>query len=164
MEIKISLSRKKKTLEGYSWKEYSLKQEEYFDLDMLEEDEKLDIDSIPLYSRTIDYLYKFEKENFKEEDIVETKIMLSYRTKTKILSEKLWNDGNNCLIERMDLYPDYYFNLLIIGTRVGDKFDETIRIEKSVGMETFDIVMHSISDAKTEDLIYSYSGEKYKTT
>lgn len=161
MEIKISLSRKKKTAEGYSWKEYSLKPEEYFDLDVLDEGEELNIESIPLYSQTIDYLYELE-EGFEKKDILHTRLVLTWCSRTKVISEKFWNDGNNCLIERLDLYPDYYYNLVILGILIDDKYEETIRIEKSIGMETFAIATHSICDSKTEVALYTYSDEKYK--
>ena len=162
MEIRISLSRKKMISGGHSWKEYSLKPEEYFDIRILDEGEELNIDSVPLYLEPIEYLYDLEKEPFEKKDILEIKIIFTHRCKTRIHSEKFWNDGNNCLIEHLHLYPDYYYHAIIIGTRIDDKYDEVINLQKTIGMDTFDMVGHSIRDAETEEESYGYTNEKYK--
>ena len=161
-KIKISLSRKMIASEGYSWKEYSLKPEEYFDIEALEEEETLDIDSIPLYLEPIEYLYDLEEYPFEKKDILEIKVVFHCQCKTRIHSEKFWNDGKNCLIEHLHLYPDYYYHAIIVGTLIDGKYDEVINLQKTIGMDTFDMVGHSVRDAETEEEFYGYTNEKYK--
>ena len=161
MEIRILLSRKRKENDTYTWKEYSLKPEEYFDLEILDEGEKLSIESIPLYLEPIDYLAELGESPFEKNDILEIKIVLRHQCKTKIHSVKFWNEGNNCLIEHLDLYPEYYRNMVILGTQIDNKYTETICLQKTIGMETFDISTHILDDINTEEEIYSYSNESY---
>ena len=72
---------------------YSLKPEEYFDISILSKGEDLQIDSVPQFFFTREYLKKYCVNIFDESTIESTKIILKYGNKTKIISEKYWNDG-----------------------------------------------------------------------
>ncbi len=161
MGIKISLLRKRRFQDSCSWKEYTFTPEEFFDLKALDEGEEIDIESIPLYLEPIDYLYDLEDEKFETKDIEEIKIVLRHKCKTKIYSVKYWNEGRNCLIEHLDLYPEYYRNFLVIQTETDNKHIETTHLEKTIGMDTFDVNDNSLMDIETEELVYFHKNEKY---
>jgi hypothetical protein len=162
MAIRISLSRKRRFKNSCSWKEYQFTPEEFFDLEILDEDEKLDIESIPLYLEPIDYLYDLEEQPFEPKDIEEIKIVLCEKCKTKIHSVKYWNEGKNCLIDHLDLYPEHYRNFLVIQTETDNKYVETTHLEKTIGMDTFDVNLNSLLDIDTQESCYSYTHEKYQ--
>ena len=163
MEISIEISYKYRTGEvnNVIGKQYALLPEQYFDLNSLDENESVNIDTLPSYNHALEYFCRLEP-NFDRKKLSETKIILRQGLKTKIVSEKFWNEGNNCLIECLDLYPDDYSNVLIVATLVDGKFqEETLRIIKEIGMDTFEIVSHSIVDVRTDEYVYSYSTKKF---
>jgi hypothetical protein len=137
-------------------RQYALTPEMYFDYNMLDFGETVNIDSVPLYNHAIDYLGKLAPDVEKTK-ICETKIVLRQGVRSQIISEKFWNGQNNFLIESIDLYPDKYTHVLIFAARIEDKYEETLRIVKTTGMDTFQIAEHSILDSATEDLLYSYN-------
>jgi hypothetical protein len=151
MEISIEISYKYKENDdsNVSEKRYTILPDQYFDMSMSDENESLDIDTLPQYDHAIEYLLNLEP-NLNRKKISETKIVIREGIKTKIISEKFWQGGNNCLIECLDLYPDNYSHLFIIGTQIYGQYLETTRIFKEVGMDTFDLTTHSVLDTQTE--------------
>jgi hypothetical protein len=158
MEISIEISYKHKDNVGIIEKKYSILPEQYFDL--LDENESLDIDTLPKYDHAIEYLSNWE-HGFDKKNISETKTVLREGMKTKIISEKFWNEGNNCLIECLELYPDNFSHLIIIVALINNQYSEVIRIFKETGVDTFDLTTHSILDVHTDEII-SVSKAKLK--
>ncbi len=93
---------------------------EYFDL---EENEEMDIDSIPRFSQP--YLYL----NTNIEEILFVVIYFEINNETRIFKQTIWNNGNNILTERNDIGRENYKEI-ILSIKINENADlyETIRL------------------------------------
>jgi hypothetical protein len=130
-------------------KQYVISPEQYFDVNSLGENKSFDHDTLPRYDHAIEYLSNLETE-FDKRRISETKILIKSKEgrKIKIISEKFWNEGNNCLMECLDLYADNYRHQLIISTLIDGKYKEIIKLFKENGMDTFDLTTYEINNVR----------------
>jgi 16S rRNA U516 pseudouridylate synthase RsuA-like enzyme len=153
MSVIIEILYKSKTSNnnGVIGKQYTISPEQYFNFNSSNESKSFNHDTQPRYEHAIEYLSTLEP-NFDKKNISETKIVIKSREgrKIKIISEKFWNEGNNCLIEHLNLYADNFSHHLIITTLIDGKYQEIVKIFKETGMNTFDLITHSIYDVNAE--------------
>ncbi|HCC94256.1 MAG TPA: hypothetical protein DEQ26_07995 [Flavobacteriaceae bacterium] len=92
--------------------------EEYFDL---EENEKIEIDSIPKFSQP--YLYL----NINVEKILLVIVEIEINNNKKIFKQTIWNNGDNILTERID-NDNYKEIILSVKIEEATGLYETIRL------------------------------------
>lgn len=116
--------------------------EEYFDL---EENEKIEINSIPKFSQP--YLYV----NTDIKEILLVVLFIDVNDEKRIFKQTIWNNGNNILTERIDIGGENYKEI-ILSVKVGDKDDlyETIRLHIGANfiVPTYHSLIHSDSNGK----------------
>lgn len=94
----ITIEFKYKIFGSEEWHIKDISVDEYFDFSMLDEDEILDIDCVPMYTHLIDYF------DDKARKIRQIFISLTDKTKNETLqfTQTFWNNQNNSIVERLD--------------------------------------------------------------
>src|SRR5579875_1645867 len=129
--IKVALQYK--LLGQQSWEEVPITAAEYFDANYTSEDERLDIDDVPLYDHAVEYL---KVDNSLVENTRLTLIDNERDTK-RIIVETFWNNGANRIIERRDYHHglENYWEMIIDSQVIGDRsLNEIIRIGRKDGV------------------------------
>lgn len=94
--------------------------EDYFDL---EENEKIEINSIPRFSQP--YLYL----NVNIEKILLVIIEIEINNDRKIFKQTIWNNGDNILTERIDIGSNNYKEIILsVKIKEATGLYETIRL------------------------------------
>ena len=116
--------------------------EEFFDL---EEDEEIEIDSVPKFSQP--YLYL----NIKIEEILLVILVIAINNEKRIFKQTVWNNGNNILTERVDIGRENYKEL-ILSVKIDEGTDlyETIRffVGDNFTVPTYHSFIHSDENGK----------------
>ncbi|EGO63792.1 hypothetical protein [Acetonema longum] len=98
------------------WKAIELTPEDYFDLNYLDQNEILEIDSIPVYNHAIDYLKNLQKCVNK---VISTKITIQEADKQISITEYYWNNQQNSIVERIDyIRSEKVLELIITSVKV----------------------------------------------
>jgi hypothetical protein len=116
------------------FKKFEISFEDYFDL---EENEKIEIDSIPKFSQPYQYL------NVKLEDIVALKLEFEINNEKRTFNQVFWNKGFNILTERIDLGSENYKEI-ILSIKSHDKNNNYETIRLYVGEKYTVPIYHSI--------------------
>ena len=87
------------------WLSRSVSPLEYFEPD----ERSFEFDSIPRFDHAVEYL------SLKRDDVAATKITLtnSKQKRSRMISEKFWNNGKNRIIERFDESDAPYWEMIL---------------------------------------------------
>lgn len=137
-----------------TWYEVSIKPQDYYDTNYYDEDEEIDIDSLPLYDHAISYISLENKSIIKN-----TKLYIIDETTNEqiIIKEAYWNFQKNSMVERIDLDTNENISNheIIITTLVQEDIEkkvwEIMRFSKV--KEMFNPVFHSFITEDEEKLI-----------
>lgn len=137
-----------------TWYEVSIKPQDYYDTNYCDEDEEIDIDSLPLYDHAISYISLENKSIIKN-----TKLYIIDETTNEqiIIKEAYWNFQKNSMVERIDLDTNENISNheIIITTLVQEDIEkkvwEIMRFSKV--KEMFNPVFHSFITEDEEKLI-----------
>lgn len=110
---------------GEIWNKITLDVQDYFDMKYLEEDEDIEIDTIPIYDKVIDYI---QIENKKEISIIKLMITNIKSKASKLINVSYWNNQSNNITERMDKDSanNIVFHEIILTSLVNDELDKEI--------------------------------------
>jgi len=118
--------------------------EEYFDL---EENELVEINSIPKFSQPYQYL------NIDLKELLLIIASIEVNNETRILKQTFWNNGNNILTERIDIGIENYKEM-ILSFKIDEKKNiyETLRLflGDKFTVPTYHSLIHS--DGNGEDI------------
>lgn len=109
----VSVNIKYKLVNEQSWVNLAISPQEYFDL---EEHEKIEVDSIPIYNHALDYINK----NKKEIEITQIAIYDHIKHARIIITETFWDNQNNRIIERIDTGKADEGELIIVESKIRD--------------------------------------------
>ena len=122
-----------------TWIDLILGAEEYFDSQYIEPDEKLNIDSLPLYDHGIDYIEIPDKQRITNTRLTITNAE-THRSKT--ITETYWNSQKNSMVEVRDIgcsgNTDYYEIILtsLVSDSPAEDIWEIIRFSRNDGILT----------------------------
>jgi hypothetical protein len=141
-------------LESNNWVTIELNPDEYFEL---EPDEKVELDSVPRYNHAIEYL------DVEQHQILATKItLIDEQIKAKLsIIERFWNQGKNRLIERTEIGPNPYWEIILeIQANQEPPLWEIIRLGRENGIVTpsyHGLIQDNDDGSQTETVIETTS-------
>lgn len=107
------------------WYKKVIDAEDYFDIEYVDENEFLEIDTIPIFDKAIDYICEENKQ-----DITNTKLtILNIDTnESRAINTSYWNNQNNIISERIDKNSEdeVIFREVILTSLTSQNLDEDI--------------------------------------
>ena len=137
------------------WHTVELSTEEYFDMDMIDEDEEISWNCIPEYDHAIEYL------DINSSSVSNTSIIISDRESdtNRVIKTTFWNNGQNQIIERIDKCSGISSYLMITNTKLQEEpsVREIMRFSRT--NDVLEIKFHSFirdneDGSQTEKIIF----------